>query len=1318
MTERSSVSSPSVDEDADAEETEREEEPGPPVSASLLGPDESARVRTLPARCPDHSKLFYRGKGNILKTNVFYIDDQPYRLQPSPFQRGLKTFLRTHRFLLTKRSRSYERIHYAYYERDPVARLPDFRPAYVGVLRFEGKRAVVERRAECPEPALPPMIVARYPDGHWYWITSRTPVHRCPRCGRLWAKKHDCNERRSAFYYHAVGKHGSELWQHVHFSCPAQSPHVRRLFVTYDIETYTVFERKGKRMQPFMLCFMLSGDPDLVRRARRIALQDDDAVRALDEGFYWLDVEPGSVARRFRAFRTRLQVHFARDLVDRFLQHNPEYRDALLDTGQYDSVYDVPYELLEQPARPLTVPEDFHCVDIVVLGHNVCKFDEVLLATELVERRDLFPNACRCERSFMPRVGRLLFNDILFFLPNPNFLKNDPTRLDRWALGDVQPRDLRSLFVRFMVRDTLQLTSGAKLAKAASAYALRHSKGECPYQAVNEFVSLGAFEADADGFPVARYWEDPSVIDEQKRLWAEAHGDAPYDLVRACLEYCMQDVRVTQALAHTLLENYAKYFRQELGMHGDFNIFVRPTIPSNTHAFWKQLAFSRYVRERRDAPPPPPRTAAPRAADPSRPRKRGRPAKPKQIPADYLAEVYAPHRPMFKYIRQALRGGRCYPTILGPYRRPVYVFDICGMYASALTHPMPHGMPLDPFFCARHVDELNRLLAAERPVSYFDPRVKPSIVKIEAYPPPPEQLDPLPPLCSRRGGRLVWTNEPLYDEVVTVLDALTLHNRGWTVTVLQDEMNIVFPEWKPICAEYVSINIRAKEKADREKNEVMRSISKMLSNALYGAFATNMDTCRVVFEQDLAGSDKADIYEGVTVVKHVTLLNDHSFSGRDVCLGGPADPDVDPFAAEHLARRFRPARRRRPETPEEPPDPDLDLDGPPEDGADDVDLGDESTRKDATLASSLTDEEDLPLSDVDAELADAAARPPPFIADAGGDGHAHSDRRDDDDLAGADAVRHKPVRFLDATPEALTVLHLESLDRHVENKRYATQIACFVLGWSRAFFSEWCDILHGPDRGVHPHLREPQTLYGDTDSIFTTESGYHRMKTRGAHRIKSPDTRLTFDPERPALYWACDCDIKCKRCGADTYASESVFLAPKLYGLKDAVCTDPRCGHVGDGKIRSKGHRQAELVFDTLSRCWQRHEDQLYGGTSRIQELHTRRNIFKTTLLNKVSRYQPFTIHNEQLVRVLRPWTDPTLYRHGDYLYPYDQQHPNPRTADEVRPLPPIDGDDEEALLADVREPYAFLSVEECDDLLELLQGADDDRDRDPEALP
>ncbi|UIY90544.1 DNA polymerase [Duck adenovirus 2] len=1180
-----------------------------PFVRTKLGSD-SLKVATIPFEdVGKMNKLFKSLIGTYVKDGIYYINGVPHKIRATVFIKGLRKWLTLHKFL-GGNAKGYNRIDYAYYKESPLERLTVFKPMHIQLVKLRGKTANIQRLWSSDNPVMPPISLTRdLQEDEWTWVTSIKPAQKCPKCGICWTQAHTCKQSNSAFYWMSIEKSGRELWQHVKFKTASSPPNTKLLFVTYDIETYTMYVNRGKRMLPFMLCFRLSGDKDMVAKAFSLAC-DMDGITQFNGGFYWMDPRPGVVGKRFREFRTRLQILFADDMINRLYLYNQAYIDALLTECNLKKPRDIPYEKYCEGRKNLKLPDDFYQVSIIVVGHNICRFDEILLSSEIMDAKEDYPKATKCERAFMPRAGRLLFNDIYFSLPNPIYAEKDPSRADRWKEGINTMSDYVHLSVKFTVRDTCQLTGGANLRKAAQAYSLDASKGECPYEAINTFISAGYYNMDEEGFPALEYWQSPQVMREQKELWFSRHPGWPYDIMQACLEYCMLDVVVTEQLAFTILHNYDVYFKKELGFIGDFNIFERPTIPSNTHALWKQLAFKEYS-SRRSVNHDPASTSQ---------------RKPRLDPR-YVAQLYSPHRLMFKYIRQALRGGRCYPTHFGPFYEPVFVFDICGMYASALTHPLPHGPPLDPKFTADHVDRLNDILAKSGTISYFDPRIKPSILKVEAHPPPIEDLDPLPPICSRRGGRLVWTNESLHDEVITVIDIITLHNRGWTVKVLHDPMNVVFKEWRTICAEYVGKNIRAKEKADREGNEIMRSISKLLSNALYGAFATNMDTTKVVFEQDLTKDDLEKIQFGELEVNHVTILNDPSFGGYTI------ESINSLFQQNYLQQHFN------------PPLSEQDL------------CDDELPSKDENQ---LT--ESPSLEDFDEELQDLnSGAYIPADTD-----HAH--------FASANTTEFKPLTLMDAPAEAVTVLHLERSDQLVENNRYATQLACFVLGWSRAFFSEWAEIIHGPDRGIHPHDRPMRSLYGDTDSIFLTASGYERMLTRGAHRIKSKDTKLIFDPDEPQLTWACECDIKCKLCKADTFSSESIFLAPKLYALKDARCT--QCGHVGIGKLRAKGHPGEELVYDTLLRCWQRSEEERLTGKTTTPELSTSREIFKKTLLNKVSRYEPFTLHNEKLTRVLRPWKDMTLYPVGSTLHPYNNANPNPRNEKEVRLVEDFSNDD------------------------------------------
>lgn len=1193
-----------------------------PLIQSKIGTD-SIHIRTVPShQITEMNRLFKSMIGKLVKCGVYYHQGIPHKIRATPFIKGLRKFLTLHKFL-GNNQRHYNRVDYNYYAEDPIERLTVFKPFNIQLFNLRGKTATIQIKWQSDTPVMPPIMITRdLEHGKWTWITSFKPLNKCPSCGVCWTNKHSCKEASTSFYWMSIDKSGREMWQHVKFKCASAPPNTKNLFVTYDIETYTTYTERGKRMYPFMLCFRLSGDPILVHQAENIA-RKDASIGIINGGFYWIHIEPGVVGRKFRNFRTNLQLHFTDDLISRFFSYNTNPIETLVKENKLQNQRELPFEVYWEHRKKFFIPNDFYQVSIVVIGHNICKFDEILLASEIIENRDMFPKATKCERAFMPRAGRLLFNDIYFSLPNPSYVDKDPSRTVRWKRARTELCDYMYLSVKFTVRDTCQLTGGASLRKAALAYSLVASKGECPYEAINDFISTGQYKMDIDGFPQVEYWQNETVMLEQKQLWHANHGNTPYDIIQACLEYCMLDVIVTEQLAHTILHNYNVYFKHELGFEGDFNIFERPTIPSNTHALWKQLAFAEYIQEKHSKPS----------------------SKIKNIDHRFVAQLYSPHKSMFKYIRQALRGGRCYPTILGPFYKPVYVFDICGMYASALTHPLPHGSPLDPKSTSIHVDLLNSILERSETISYFDTRIKPSILKVEAHPPCITHLDPLPPICSRKSGRLVWSNESLYDEVITVVDIITLHNRGWKVKAIHDPMNVVFREWKTLCAEYVGKNIRAKEKADKEGNEIMRSISKLLSNALYGAFATNMDTTKIIFEQDLTSEDLDKIHFGELEVNHVTILNDSSFNHKTAFT-------ENAFSSLLLGRDFN----------------------SPWSNTEDEES--EDTRKDQrSLTSSPS------LEEIDEELQDLNSRP--YILSEEED-HAH--------FTAASSTRFKPLTLLEAPSEALTILHVEKQDKMVENNRYATQLACFVLGWSRAFFSEWAEIIHGPDRGTHPHDREPQSLYGDTDSIFLTESGYGRMISRGAHRIKSQNSKLIFDPKNPQLTWACECDIKCKRCKADTYSSESIYLAPKLYALKDSCCT--KCGFVGQGKLRAKGHPGEELIYTTLMRCWQRSEEEALMGRSSIPELNTSRNIFKKTLLNKVSKYEPFTLHNERLTRVLRPWKDITLYQYGDYLHPYNNANPNPRNEVPSRQLEDFSGDD----------PLHPLSGEDCDILLDFIR--------------
>nr|QIJ58558.1 DNA polymerase [Bat mastadenovirus] len=523
---------------------------------------------------------------------------------------------------------------------------------------------------------------------------------------------------------------------------------------------------------------------------------------------------------------------------------------------------------------------------------------------------------------------------------------------------------------------------------------------------------------------------------------------------------------------------------------------------------------------------------------------------------------------MYEYVRASIRGGRCYPTYIGILSEPVFVYDICGMYASALTHPFPAGAPLNPF---------ERALAMR---AYFDRELLPAIFTIDADPPDDTHLDVLPPFCSRKGGRLCWTNEPLRGEIATSIDVITLHNRGWKVTLIPDERATVFPEWKCIAREYVQLNIAAKERADREKNQTLRSIAKLLSNALYGSFATKLDNKKTVFSDQIELALAKDIAAGEYVVKSSSYI------------------ETDNLCAEIMPEfvvAYPPRTAERP-------------------------TADPSTTGAGT---NIEDPEETP-----------------FIYD--------------DSMT---SYTYKPITFLDAEDDSFCLQTLERSSPLITNNRYSSQIASFVLAWTRAFVSEWSQFLYADDAGTPLENRVLKSVYGDTDSLFTTMEGYKLMEEKGKKRLKKNGGNLVFDPNNPELTWLVECETQCEKCGGDAYSSESVYLAPKLYALKDTTCMS--CGHVGKGKLRAKGHATSSLSYDVLRSCY------LADLQQGSEVFNTSRMSLRRTLTSVQAHIQPFTVTETTLTRRLRPWKDKTLHSLDlNRLVPYSRRHPNPRNTE------------------------------------------------------
>lgn len=964
-----------------------------------------------------------------------------------------------------------------------------------------------------------------------FLIKEINTCNKCEHCGSFYKVSHTCTVRRRDFYFHNINSMTADWWETIPFNPIGSVASTQRLFIVYDLETYTWHGRFGKQLVPFMLVFKIFGDPYLYDVAHQLAIEQNWCPCPQDSAaFYCLTPEKRTIGLKFKSFRDILQQKITSWLWSKTLQQNPTIQDMVDNSDTLESVDDVTFEHL----KTLKLQGDPTFIEVYIIGHNINGFDEIVMAAQVVNNKADIAPCFKIIRNFMPRQGKILFNDISYNLPNPKYEKRKD--FSEWEQGCLTEEDCKYQFVKFCVRDTYALTH-TSLQNAAKAYNLPVSKGHCPYGAVNEFYMCGSYQTDADGFPAVHYWKDQQEYLDNKQLWKDKKNGA-YDIVQNTLDYCILDVIVTAELVEKLQKSYQEFISQAVNLPAcSFNVFQRPTISSNSHAIFKQILF--------------------------------RQEKPTQ--ANFMNALVAPSREMYDYVRASIRGGRCYPTYVGVLEEPIYVYDICGMYASALTHPMPSGKPLNTFERALAVRTYEIKMREQKQISYFDKDLLPGILTIDADPPDEDFLDVLPPLCSRKGGRLCWTNERLRGEIVTSVDVLTLHNRGWAVRILPDERTTIFPQWKCLAKEYVQLNIEAKEKADREKNQTMRSIAKLLSNALYGSFATKLDNKKIVFSDQIEDTLAEQIASGEYSVKSSSYI------------------ETDNFSAEIL--------------------PEFVVAYPPV----------------------ITKQK--PASD------DSEDEASPFIGSAD---------------ANHVTYNYKPITFLDANEEDFCLHTLEKTTPLITNNRYASQIASFVLAWTRAFIAEWASFLYEDDLGTPIENRILKSVYGDTDSLFTTEAGHQLMETKGKKRLKKNKGPLVFDENKPELTWLVECETQCEKCKSDAYASQSVFLAPKLYALKDTVCST--CKHIGKGKLRAKGHATTDLSFDTLVSCY--YADQQESA----ERFKTSRLSLKKTLVNTQAHVQPFTVVETTLSRTLRPWKDRTLAALDQHrLVPYSHSRPNPR---------------------------------------------------------
>lgn len=1011
----------------------------------------------------------------------------------------------------------------------------------------EGEGKIISCISQMTEGKLPPFRIWLDEHNHSNFIKQITVVQKCLNCGVIYVEQHKCNYKAATYYQHNVNTETRGNWQFVKFFPVGCIPDTKRLFIVYDLETYTWHGPAGKQLVPYLIAFHIMGDEALKLIAAEVAKELE--FEYLENCFYLFNKNPNIIGTKFKKFREQVQKTCVRKLWNIFAQGNKL---------QLNVTSSKLFDMCKK--GQLNFSMDPSWWEIIVVGHNITGFDEIIMAAHVASTKpdEDMAVSYKIERTFMPRAGKLLFNDIVYKLPNPRYVKPTRQRFEAWKTGAVTWEDMKYQGIKFMIRDTFLLTH-ASLRQTATAYNLKVEKGHCPYSAINEFFMLGDYEKEEDDYPVMKYWNDETEYKENKEKF-----NRPYDILGEAIKYCIKDVILTAHLVDALLRGYDKFCKDEVNLQCSFNVFQRPTISSTTHALFKQVYY-----------------------------------KYSESPREYLPMYMVPSEEMYEFVRQSVRGGRCYPSFIGIFEKPVYVYDVCGMYASALTHPMPIGNVMSPFEAAVEIDKWQEKLTNSDTISYFDTSIKPMIATVSCDPPSSTWLDVLPPICVKVGGRLWWSNEYIDKAILTSIDIIVLHNRGWKCTIERDMPYVVWPEFKPICSDYVKINIKAKENADKTGNQVQRSISKLLSNALYGSFCTKLDNKRVVFENDMTEEDKNSIRtEESEIITRTTLIS-----------------NMIPTNDFTKWQKFF----------------------------------------------------NLPHKTAD-ENAECCAPPMkrPFIA-------ANIDT----------PTKATGIIFAEAECDSLVLTTIAKKTQWIENRSYPTQLASFVLAWTRAFMSEWSNILYGKDRGkTYIENRQMKTLYGDTDSLFVTELGHKLMLTRGHHRLKSNNASLVFDPSNPKLTWAVECETVCQKCKKPAFASASCYLAPKLYALKDTCC--PECGHIGPGKVRAKGHNRQTIDYDLLKNCFEHYDLFRPAEEEKLmepppEEYQTSRLSLKRTIMPSLSTTAAFTVVEKQLTRILRPWTNMTQRlgpREGTgyFLYPFDKTHPSQNTTEKSTENPFWDG--------------------------------------------
>lgn len=86
-----------------------------------------------------------------------------------------------------------------------------------------------------------------------YIVKAIKNVNKCEQCRAFYVEKHQCNKLRLQYYYLRVSHVSKNWWKKIRFVPVGDVPDIKRVIVTYDIETYTKHGRYGKLLVPYLL---------------------------------------------------------------------------------------------------------------------------------------------------------------------------------------------------------------------------------------------------------------------------------------------------------------------------------------------------------------------------------------------------------------------------------------------------------------------------------------------------------------------------------------------------------------------------------------------------------------------------------------------------------------------------------------------------------------------------------------------------------------------------------------------------------------------------------------------------------------------------------------------------------------------------------------------------------------------------------------------------------------------------------------------------------------------------------------------------------